>query len=336
MAQIPSHVLEIWQSRHGKLASLSLMRKFLARQEASAIGNYPEQWIRHAFRHEKRLHEALLILRWRSAISFTPNTPAQEQNQVPESQSSVVRAGEHKLDVVGESFYKESFDSLRNSRPVPQNSTIREVLELELDPNNPFSASGKAVKVVLDSLQIGFVPEQIAPAVFSLIENQTGRASAPGEIWFDPRESAIPRNSVRVIPPASYEWPKEKLLKTKPVEEEATQSQPDRDAAAWKLAHPGGVPIDPVWFDRSGRRQKDSPTKLRPRKIPVPFKMQFFCRKCKDNAGSRAQERVVCGARLGIPRYAGKTLAASKARGEDEKASNRRKAANKNSSEKST
>jgi len=345
MVQIPSHVLDIWQSHHGKLATLTLMKKFLARPEALAIGNYPGQWIGHAFSHEKRLHEALLILRWRSAITFTPNPPARKQNEASESRSSgkpadstsaagsVARDGEHKLDVVGESFYRESFDALRNNRPVMQNSTIWEPLQLELDPKNPFSASGKAVKVLLDRLQLGFVPEKIAPAVFSIIENQTGRVWAPGEIWFDSPEAAVPRNSARVIPPASYERPKGKVVSTEPVEEGARQSQSDRDAAAWRLAHPSGVPMDPVWFDRSRASQRGLPNKVRQRAIPVPFKMQFFCRKCKDNAGSRARECIVCGSRLGVPRHAGKTLAASRARGEDEKARNRRTAANKTNSD---
>lgn len=348
VAQIPRHVLEIWQSHHGKLATLSLMRKFLARREASAIGNYPEQWIRHAFSHEKRLLEALLILRWRSAIVFTPNRSAKDQNQPSDSKDSgklqgsppavrsVARDAEHKLDVVGESFYRDSFDALRKSRAVLPSSTIWEPFELELDPNNPFSASGKAVKVVLDSFLIGFVPEQIAPAVFSIIENQTGRAWVPGEIWFDSREAAIPRNSARVIPPGTYERQKRKSLRTQPVEEGATQSQADMDAAAWRMAHPSSRPMEPVWFDRSGGRQKDSPNKVRPKAIPAPFKMQFFCRKCTDNAGSRARECLVCGARLGVPRHAGKTLAASKARGDDEKANKRRSAANKNNQRKST
>jgi hypothetical protein len=347
MVQIPSHVLRIWQSHNGKLATIALMRKFLVRPEAKSIGSYPEQWIRHAFSHERRLHEALLILRWRSAISFTSDPPSHEQSKASETQksrklvgstpevSAAARGGAHRLEVVGESFFRESFDALRTGRDVLPSSRIWEPFELEFDPNNPFSASGKAVKVVLGSFQIGFVPEQIAPAVFSLIENQTGRAWVPGEIWFDSQEAAIPRNSARVIPPGTYERQKEKFVSTQPFEEGATQSQADRDAAAWRQAHPSSQPMEPVWFDRSGGRQKDSQNIVRFKAIPAPFKMQFFCRKCSNNAGSRARECVVCGARLGVPRHAGKTLAASKARGDDEKASMRRKAASRNNPKKS-
>ena len=74
------------------------------------------------------------------------------------------------IDVVGESFHPESMKALRKYFRSQGNTEHIVEAELQRDPDNPHSPSGKAVKVLIREMPVGHIPEAIAPQVFDQID----------------------------------------------------------------------------------------------------------------------------------------------------------------------
>jgi hypothetical protein len=327
--KLQKDVLTMWQSRHGKLGEYKLMQDFLGRNEVRHIGRYPKEWIKDAFDQTNKLETALLILRWRAAIEFG----SEEENHAPVRNSwgrsspnkgitqvslnSSSPSGRPELDVVGESFYRENFHFLRESYRIEGMAQLEGTFKLARDPGNTFSKSGRAVKVLFDTLTVGFVPEFLAPAIYSVIEEIDREILLKGTIWFDSPRARNPRNSVRIYSAGPYEESRQFLTASASLPKESGISQAEKDAAAWRARHPDSTPLEPVW--RNGTEWV-KPQKKAPRKPHVPFKMSFYCEKCHGDAGSRLRPCASCGTLMRLPRFAGKTLGASKARWEDERA----------------
>lgn len=327
--KIRKDVLLLWQAQHGKL-KLPLMNAFLEKEESYRIGLYPKQWIKSAFSHTRKLDEALEILRWRSAIE--PNSQRIDSGQstaenlaqkTPDKKPTGAAADDFsqviypEISVVGESFYRENFNLVRELLAAPEKSKHEASFALARDPGNPFSKSGKAVRVQFDSLTLGFVREAIAPAIFSMVERLEHPAHVAGTIWFDSAKARKPRNSVRIHAAGIYE----QLKPTPPnsaLKKDSNYSQAEQDAAAWRAKHPNSKPLEPVWYNGTKGRVNRGQKKVK--KANTPFKMHFYCSKCHMNAGSRARPCVNCGTLMRLPRPAAKSLAASKARWEDERA----------------
>ena len=329
--KVQKDVLVLWQAQHGKLKQLPLLKEFLRREETYRISLYPKPWIKRAFNQTRKLDEALLILRWRSAIEFSSTQarsgqlknedPAQNELDPKLPRSANVQAyekGRPEMDVVGESFYRENFNLVRKTLDAPENSGQMAHFTLATDPGNPFSQSGKAVRVLYDTLTLGFVPEAVAPAVFSMVERLDQQVRVGGRIWFDSMKVHKPRNSVRISSAGTYEDSRKSGPDNPELPKRSKFSQADQDAAAWKAKNPNSKPMEPVWYSwseaRGARVQKKA------KKPSVPFKMHFYCERCHMNAGSRARPCVNCGTLMRLPRPAAKSLAASKARWEDERA----------------
>ena len=331
VVKVPNDVLVLWQARHGKLKQLPLLKEFLKREETYRIGLYPKLWVKSAFNQTRKLDEALLILRWRSAIEFSSTLarsgqlknghPAKNELDPKLLRSAKVQAyekGRPEMDVVGESFYRENFNQVRKSLDEPENSGHITYLTLARDPGNPFSKSGKAVRVLYDTLTLGFVPEAVAPAVFSMVERLDQQARVGGRIWFDSMSPRKPRNSVRIYSAGPYEESRKSGPDNSALPKKSNFSQADQDAAVWKAKNPKSKPMEPVWYswpETLGARVQE-----KAKKPSIPFKMHFYCERCHMNAGSRARPCVNCGTLMRLPRPAAKSLAASKARWEDERA----------------
>ena len=329
--KIQNDILVLWQAQHGKLKELPLLREFLGREEIHRIGLYPKPWIKSAFNRTRKLDEALLILRWRSAIEFGSSQAHSGQlkyehsapNKLDEKVSysakgQVYEKGRPEMNVVGESFYRENFNLVRKSLDVPDNSGHSTNFTLARDPGNPFSKSGKAVRVLFENLTLGFVPEAVAPAVFSMVERLEHQARVGGAIWFDSTKTHKPRNSVRIHSAGPYERSWKSAPDNSALQEKSNISQADRDAAEWRAKHPNSKPMEPVWF--SGTEVRVARVQQKAKKPSAPFKMHFYCESCHMNAGSRARPCVKCGTLMRSPRPAAKSLVASKARWEDERA----------------
>ena len=203
-------VLSLWQARHGILEEKTLRERFLSHRETIEIMSYPFEWVERTFEHERNLETALKILKWRAAMRFeyepfmkesAENSGTQGSNDVwfRKTENLKIAPGAiADLQVVGESFYKPSFDELRTKFHTEGNTRHDVVAELALDPHNQFSGSGMAVKVLIYGRQVGHIPESLAPAVFSLIEPAGVRAYIPGSVWFDSASTDPQRNSVQI------------------------------------------------------------------------------------------------------------------------------------------
>lgn len=102
-------------------------------------------------------------------------------------------------EVVGESFRPQNFLALMKSIDAKPDTTHEMIALLELDPNNPHSTTGKAVKVLAKGHHLGFIPNTESQEFFDKIAPRGGSAQATCEIWFDDPTKERPRHSVRLI-----------------------------------------------------------------------------------------------------------------------------------------
>lgn len=112
----------------------------------------------------------------------------------PASNKPKVHADE--LDVVGEFFYKESFAQLREQFETDGGTEHVVEAELRNDPDNPHSESGMAVAVFIRGLQVGHIPESLAPEVFEQLEPKGGKLTLGARLWLDYKESKPNKSSV--------------------------------------------------------------------------------------------------------------------------------------------
>lgn len=101
--------------------------------------------------------------------------------------------------VVGESFRSENFFALMKAMGAEPDSTHETVARLELDPGNPHSPTGKAVKVFSGGYLLGFIPNTEAEVFFDKIGERGEAVLAACEIWFDDPQQDKPRHSARII-----------------------------------------------------------------------------------------------------------------------------------------
>lgn len=102
-------------------------------------------------------------------------------------------------EVVGESFRPQNFLALMKAIGAEPGSTHEMVAMLELDPDNPHSTTGKAVKVFSRSHHLGFIPNSESQQFFDKIKERGDTALAACEVWFDDPNQDRPRHSVRLI-----------------------------------------------------------------------------------------------------------------------------------------
>ena len=102
------------------------------------------------------------------------------------------------IDVVGETFYKKSFDALRDELESDGDTEHDVEAELRIDPENQYSQSGKAVAVFINKHKVGHVPEWLAPKVFDALEPLGGTITLPARLYLDDEGGGRQRNSVTV------------------------------------------------------------------------------------------------------------------------------------------
>jgi len=109
-----------------------------------------------------------------------------------------IEAGDDLLEVVGESFYAEAFEILRERYSIDFDETQDFEMDLVAEPFNKYSENGHAVAVQLDGQIIGHISEDENTEFFELLKTCNGRAKCQGEIYFAPVTDLM-RNSVRIF-----------------------------------------------------------------------------------------------------------------------------------------
>ena len=102
------------------------------------------------------------------------------------------------IQVVGEMFYKKSFEALREELKTQGNTEHIVEVELRNDPDNEYSDSGKAVAVYIRSKKVGHVPEWLAPKVFDQLEPEGGTVTLGARLYLDYLDAKPQKNSVTV------------------------------------------------------------------------------------------------------------------------------------------
>jgi len=103
------------------------------------------------------------------------------------------------IKVVGEMFYKKSFEALREELKTQGNTEHIVEVELRNDPDNEYSDSGKAVAVHIRNKHVGHVPEWLAPKVFDQLEPEGGAVTLGARLYLDYFDAKPQKNSVTVM-----------------------------------------------------------------------------------------------------------------------------------------
>jgi hypothetical protein len=102
------------------------------------------------------------------------------------------------IQVVGEMFYKKSFEALRKELKTEGNTEHIVEVELRNDPDNEYSESGKAVAVYIRDNKVGHVPEWLAPKVFDQLKPEGGTVTLGARLYLDYFDAKPQKNSVTV------------------------------------------------------------------------------------------------------------------------------------------
>jgi hypothetical protein len=139
---------------------------------------------------------------WRARNMKTNDTPAKNPSPTSAATSApIVQKEPEPLDeiqVVGEFFYKKSFEALREH--LKSEGDTEHIVEAELrnDPDNEYSDSGKAVAVFIRDKKVGHVPEWLAPKVFDKLEPEGGTVTLGARLYLDHPTAKPQKNSVTV------------------------------------------------------------------------------------------------------------------------------------------
>jgi hypothetical protein len=123
----------------------------------------------------------------------TTKPPAKAKVEEPEELEPLAE-----IQVVGEMFYKKSFEALREELKTEGNTEHIVEVELRNDPDNEYSDSGKAVAVYIRNKKVGHVPEWLAPKVFDQLEPEGGTVTLGARLYLDYFDAKPQKNSVTV------------------------------------------------------------------------------------------------------------------------------------------
>ena len=103
---------------------------------------------------------------------------------------------EYTFDVVGESFQRDHLVQLIKKHNLPDSGELYTTATLKLESDNPFDPT--AVMVVIEDLQVGYIPKPFSPAMTDYIKAKGGKTlQVPARVGWD-RESPQPLVGVRL------------------------------------------------------------------------------------------------------------------------------------------
>lgn len=141
---------------------------------------------------------------WRQRNPLDDLEPLENKNtNIAASQPTAPHESEElepldEIQVVGEMFYKKSFEALREELKTEGNTEHIVEVELRNDPDNEYSDSGKAVAVFIRNKKVGHVPEWLAPKVFDQLEPEGGKVTLGARLYLDYFDAKPQKNSVTV------------------------------------------------------------------------------------------------------------------------------------------
>lgn len=140
---------------------------------------------------------------WRKHNALPDREPAKKpqkkaSSKAPQATEDEVLEPLAEIKVVGEMFYKKSFDALRDELKTQGNTEHIVEVELRNDPDNEYSDSGKAVAVYIRNKKVGHVPEWLAPKVFDQLEPEGGTVTLGARLYLDYFDAKPQKNSVTV------------------------------------------------------------------------------------------------------------------------------------------
>lgn len=100
------------------------------------------------------------------------------------------------IEVVGESFYKDSFKKLRQRYGTKVGDRISVSVQLVNETDNPYGIKGKAVAAFVDGLKIGHVANHQVLNAFEELEKSGGSKTVSGSVYFADLRESVAKNSV--------------------------------------------------------------------------------------------------------------------------------------------
>ena len=174
---------------HAKKAAL-----FAAREVAAQMAIVEES---------THVSEAIVEERMKDWHAKNPFEGDEADDAAPDDLEDNARPDEHQplaeIQVVGETFYKKSFQALREELKTEGDSEHIMEVQLRNDPDNEYSLSGKAVAVYIRDKQVGHVPEWLAPKVFDQLERTNGSVILGARLYLDFSDAKPQKNAVTVI-----------------------------------------------------------------------------------------------------------------------------------------
>jgi hypothetical protein len=143
---------------------------------------------------EEKIAQQMERWRERNSRANNPSTTAPSSKPIAQKEPEPL----DEIQVVGEFFYKKSFEALRQYLKSEGDSEHIVEAELRNDPDNEYSDSGKAVAVFIRDKKVGHVPEWLAPKVFDKLEPEGGRVTLGARLYLDHPTAKPQKNSVTV------------------------------------------------------------------------------------------------------------------------------------------
>lgn len=141
------------------------------------------------------------------------------------------------VDIVGESFYRDSFKALRQRYGTKVGDRLLIPVQLMNETDNPYGVGGKAVLALVDGYKVGHIANFQVLNAFESLESFGGSKTVSGSVLFADLRESVAKNSVtaeyfvkRFVPPP--EDP-EVLRKREELERQGDKGKARLRAGAW-------------------------------------------------------------------------------------------------------
>lgn len=101
-----------------------------------------------------------------------------------------------RVDIVGESFYKDSFKALRQRYGAKVGDRLLIPVQLMNETENPYGVGGKAVVALIDGYKVGHIANFQVLNAFELLESFGGSRTVSGSVFFADLRESVAKNSV--------------------------------------------------------------------------------------------------------------------------------------------
>jgi hypothetical protein len=126
---------------------------------------------------------------FKKPVAITPIQSAATQEQEGNEE-------EYNFDVVGESFQRDHLVQLIKKHNLTDSGELYTTATLKLEPENAFDPT--AVMVVIEDLQVGYIPKSFSPAMTDYIKAKGGKTlQVPARVGWD-SDSPQPLVGVRL------------------------------------------------------------------------------------------------------------------------------------------